>query len=280
MRMFLVAVAVAVAFLVVFPGVVFAQLAPQSQAEFEQRFTGWTLLSTDDADCGPSVGLDFGTITFTGPGRVEGDGLMGDYEYEGTGANTGTLTLRLTATAVLDLTFNSQTIGTYGGTALGFACEGGSFEFYDPAVGPTPDTTPPMLISAEVDVEGDGVDLTFDELITITSNPVDFFDNSFSITADGQPVRSRFQASVRDLVRLQLLTPIITRGQEVIVTYEDPTPGDDDWGLSDVAGNDAGSFNVVAVNNSTVEATPVLPLAGAALLGMLLVAAGIMRRWH
>ena len=84
------AVVVAVVVGVVFPGVALAQLAPASQAEFEQRFTGWTLLS-DAPDCNEGNGLD--PVTFIGPGRFETNGLEGDYQYRGTGADTGTLTL-------------------------------------------------------------------------------------------------------------------------------------------------------------------------------------------
>ncbi len=88
------AVVVAVVVGVVFPGVALAQLAPASQAEFEQRFTGWTLLS-DAPDCNEGNGLD--PVTFIGQGRFETNGLEGDYQYRGTGADTGTLTLRSTS---------------------------------------------------------------------------------------------------------------------------------------------------------------------------------------
>ena len=78
---------------VVYPGVAFAQLAPQSQAEFEQRFTGWTVQS-DAPDCNEGDGID--PITFIEPGRFDVNGFLeGDYEYERTGANTGTLTVTL-----------------------------------------------------------------------------------------------------------------------------------------------------------------------------------------
>ena len=66
--------AVAVAFIVIFPGVAFAQLAPQSQAEFEQRFTGWTLL-VDAPDCNVGNVVDHGI--FTGPGQFGAGVLRG-----------------------------------------------------------------------------------------------------------------------------------------------------------------------------------------------------------
>ena len=116
---------------VVYPGVAFAQLAPQSQAEFEQRFTGWTVQS-DAPDCNEGDGID--PITFIEPGRFDVNGFFGgDYEYERTGANTGTLTVTLDffpIPQVLDLTFNSQTMGTFTVAVFGVACEG-SFEFVE-----------------------------------------------------------------------------------------------------------------------------------------------------
>ena len=117
---------------VICPGVAFAQLAPQSQEEFEQRFTGWTVQS-DAPDCNEGDGID--PITFIEPGRFDVNGFFeGDYEYERTGANTGTLTVTLDffpIPQVLDLTFNSQTMGTFTVAAFGLvACEG-SFEFVD-----------------------------------------------------------------------------------------------------------------------------------------------------
>ena len=116
---------------VVYPAVAFAQLAPQSQAEFEQRFTGWALQS-DAPDCNEGDGID--PITFIEPGRFDVNGFFeGDYEYERTGANTGTLTVTLDffpIPQVIDLTFNSQTMGTFTVAVFGVACEG-SFEFVE-----------------------------------------------------------------------------------------------------------------------------------------------------
>ena len=117
---------------VVYPGVAFAQLAPQSQAEFEQRFTGWTA-HVDAPDCNEGDGID--PITFIEPGRFDVNGFFeGDYEYERTGANTGTLTITLDFIPIpqaFALTFNSQTMGTFTVAVFGLvACEG-SFEFVD-----------------------------------------------------------------------------------------------------------------------------------------------------
>ena len=87
MRVLVVTVGVVV---VVLPGPASAQLAPRDQAQFEQRFTGCTLVSAAP-DCNEGNGID--PIRFIGPGRFETGGLEGSYEYQGTSADTGTLTL-------------------------------------------------------------------------------------------------------------------------------------------------------------------------------------------
>ena len=273
------AVVVAVVVGVVFPGVALAQLAPASQAEFEQRFTGWTLLS-DAPDCNEGNGLD--PVTFIGPGRFETNGLEGDYQYRGTGADTGTLTLTvdiLPIPQVSDLTFDSRTTGTFAAGAGGVVfCEGG-FELVDSTI---PDTTPPSLVGAEVAVSGDEMALAFDEELAGVDSLHDLLASALSVTADGEPVPVdgyAYGGFGRIGRRLQLfLSSVITRGQTVVVSYADPTPGDDDVALQDLAGNDLASFTAPATNNSAVEPVPALPLTGAGLLGLLLILLGGRRR--
>ena len=266
------AVAVAVGVGVVFPGVALAQLAPASQAEFEQRFTGWTLLS-DAPDCNEGNGID--PVTFIGPGRFETSGLEGDYQYRGTGADTGTLTLTvdiLPIPQVSDLAFDSRTTGTFAAGAGGVVvCEGG-FELVDSTI---PDTTPPSLVGAEVAVSGDEMTLAFDEELAGVDSLLDLLASALSVTADGGPVPVggyAYGGFERIGRRLQLfLSGVITRGQTVVVSYADPTPGDDEVALQDLAGNDLPSFTTTAANDSAVEPVPALPLTGAGLLGLLLI---------
>ena len=127
----------------VYPGVAVAQLAPQSQEEFEQRFTGWTL-QLDAPACNEGDGIE--PASFIGPGRFATRGVVeigdrteyvdleGDYEYEESGANTGTLTATiddLPIPIVYGLTFRSQTRGAFTAAAFGVvACRGG-FEFVE-----------------------------------------------------------------------------------------------------------------------------------------------------
>ncbi len=51
------ALVVTLGIVVVLPGAASAQLAPRDQAQFEQRFTGWTLVS-DAPDCNEGNGID------------------------------------------------------------------------------------------------------------------------------------------------------------------------------------------------------------------------------
>ena len=168
---------------VICPGVAFAQLAPQSQEEFEQRFTGWTL-ETGAAVCGDDTTFELDPLTFIEPGRLEGSGIKADYEYEGTGQNSGTVTILILSNAVLDLMFSSRTMGTYTGKALGKVCEGGSFEFVE-------STTVPHTLYFPDYVDGGGwsVQLALSHIATATE------DAEIIVTAydrEGQPIPGFF----------------------------------------------------------------------------------------
>lgn len=264
MRIILTAVLAAV----VLPGLSAAQLAPRDQAEFEQRFTNWTLLDSG-SDCNDGNEID--PVTFIGPGRFETGGFEGDYEYAGTGANTGTLTLTADILPIPQptaLTFDSRTTGTFAVSvpALGVSCEG-RFEFVDWS------TRPPSLTSAVVESWGDQITLEFDQSID-TTVPLSLLQDAVSVTADGGRVDFIGSLVISTTLGLLELSPVITRGQTVVVSYTDPTPGDDEHAIQDSSGNDAASFTETAVNNSTVAPVPALPLAGVGLLGLLLACLG------
>ena len=234
----------------------------------------------DAPDCNEGNGVD--PIRFIGAGRFETGGLEGSYEYQGTGADTGTLTLTvdlLPIPQVSDLTFDSRTTGTFTAGAGGAVACGGGFEFVDTTM---PDTTRPSLVGAEVTAGGDHVTLAFDEDLAGVDFLLGLLASALAITADGQPVSVdgyAYGAFGRIGRRLQLyLSSVVTRGQEVVVSYTDPTPGDDDVALQDLAGSDMASFTETATNNSAVEPVPALPLAGLGLLGVLLVLLGRRRQ--
>lgn len=259
---------IAVLAVVVLPGLSAAQLAPTDQAEFEQRFAHWTLLDRG-SDCNAGNGID--PVTFIGPGRFETGGFEGDYEYEGTDANTGTLTLTADILPIPQesaLTFDSRTTGSFAASApaFGVSCEG-SFEFVDWS------TTPPSLMSAVVEGSGDRITLEFDQSID-SSVPLSLLRDAVTVTADGGRVDFTGSLAISTTLGLLELSPVITQGQAVVVSYTDPTSGDDEHAIQDWSGNDTASFTETAINNSTVAPVPALPLVGVGLLGLLLACLG------
>ena len=117
----------------------------------------------------------------------------------------------------------------------------------------TIDTTRPSPVSAVVYF--DDIIITFDERLGRIFDREDFVGlsslNAVSVTVNGESVSViGFGIGGVDL-QILLSTPI-TRGQTVVVSYTDPTPGDDRVAIQDAAGNDAASFTENVINNSTV----------------------------
>ena len=121
------------------------------------------------------------------------------------------------------------------------------------------DTTPPTLTSARVIPSGALISLKFSETATQSGGlpPA----SAFTVTADGIAVpiesvgaHSTFQLTV-------IPGPVyIRQGQVVVVTYTDPTTGDDGMAIQDTSGNDAASFTTdvsgvpAVTNDSTLAA--------------------------
>ncbi len=128
-----------------------------------------------------------------------------------------------------------------------------------------PDTTPPALESATVAEDGNSIELVFDE-------PYDFVSATVVGTADFTVTAAGISVTIGELelltvdvggtnepriVQLKDLSPAITHGQAVIVSYTDPS-GDNTGVLEDAAGNDVASFTtgsggVPAVVNNVPE---------------------------
>ena len=131
-----------------------------------------------------------------------------------------------------------------------------------------PDLTPPALESATVLPDGTTIELVFDEVIDDNISTVS--SSLVSVTAAGSPITVGVVAvgldasSTRRLVQFQSLSPAITYGQVVTVSYTDPDH-DNTSVLQDPAGNDVASFTTgsggvpAVVNNvplvQTVEPT-------------------------
>ena len=129
------------------------------------------------------------------------------------------------------------------------------------------DTTPPALESATVPADGASIELDFDEVLDIVAYAA-ITRSDFGVTADGNSVTvGSLQITVVggavDVITLGDLSPTITHGQVVTVSYIDPTTGDDTTDvLQDAAGNDVASFTTgssgvpAVVNNVPANAPP------------------------
>ena len=127
------------------------------------------------------------------------------------------------------------------------------------------DTTPPTLEAASVANQHPlRIVLKFSEDLQLSNlAPA----SAFTVTADGNAVTiSRFITVPSIPTALQILvSPAIRQGQTIVVTYTDPTSGDDAHAIQDTAGNDAASFTtgsggVPAVTNASTVGSPTTPV--------------------
>ena len=152
------------------------------------------------------------------------------------------------------------------------------------AVAAAADTTPPTLTSADIEEDGGAIFLEFSEDLQLSNRPP---ASAFTLTVDGSAVTG-FSVLVPGsflppiTIWLQLSTAIIRQGQVVVVTYTDPTAGDDTLAIQDIAGNDAADFTTgmngvpAVTNNSLTTNTPATgapTITGTAQVGETLTAA-------
>ena len=123
-----------------------------------------------------------------------------------------------------------------------------------------PDTTPPTLTSADVEeTNGLTIYLEFSEDLQLSNPPL---ASAFTLTVDGSAVTGFSVALPGSLLpqnAIWLRPPTaIRQGQAVVVTYTDPTAGNDTAAIQDTTGNDAADFTTgmnsvpAVINNSTV----------------------------
>ena len=148
-------------------------------------------------------------------------------------------------------------------------------------------TVPPTLTSATVFEGGVFINLQFSENMLQSNLPS---TTTFTVTAAGSAVTVyTVQAAVfpAPLNAFWILVrPTIQQGQVVVVTYTDPTAGDDANAIQNTAGNDAATFTtgmdgVPAVTNNSITNTPATgapTITGTATVGQTLTAVttGIM----
>ena len=153
---------------------------------------------------------------------------------------------------------------------------------FDIVVSAAADTTPPEVASVEVSTSttGDNLAITFDENLDQTAVSIGLA-SAFSVTADGQNIAISLFSGFDEIVNLRasLSAPAIRQGQTVVVSYADPTAGDDTVALQDIAGNDVASFTTgmagvpAVTNNSTSIAPTGAPtITGTAQVGQTLTA--------
>ena len=130
---------------------------------------------------------------------------------------------------------------------------------------------PPDLESATVAADGASIALVFDEPYEQDA-AFGLLSTAFSVTADGSNVTIGSLDVLPDAddeyrtIGLTELSPAITYGQVVTVSYTDPTAGDDATGVlqgadgNDVASFTTGSGGVPAVTNNVPNAPPVFLL--------------------
>ena len=122
------------------------------------------------------------------------------------------------------------------------------------------DTTPPTVSSAQTSTDGSQIQITLSEALLTTTNPP--LNSAFEVTTDAEPHATSGTVTVSTTMASFTVSPSISQGQAVVVTYTDPTTNNDVARvLQDAAGNDVATFTtgvagVPAVNNlSTTAAT-------------------------
>ena len=116
------------------------------------------------------------------------------------------------------------------------------------------DTTAPKFVRAAMSSDGVTLTLTYDEVLDETNRPA---TTDFAVTVAGQSADvSSLDVSGRGV--LLTLDSAVTAGQDVKVTYTDPTANDDANAIQDPAGNDAATLTNRSVANTSAvpDGTP------------------------
>jgi len=109
------------------------------------------------------------------------------------------------------------------------------------------DEVAPVFESAALTSDGGDIILTYDEVLDSQNKP-DHSDFKVLVENERREV-AHFAVSGRQ-VTLELVSPV-TQGQSVVISYFDPTMGDDDMAIQDRAGNDAATLENEAIQNSS-----------------------------
>ena len=116
------------------------------------------------------------------------------------------------------------------------------------------DTTAPSFVRAAMSSDGGTLTLTYDEALDETNRPA---TTDFAVTVAGQSTDvSSVDVSGRGV--LLTLNSAVTAGQDVKVTYTDPSTDNDANAIQDPAGNDAATLTNRSVSNTSAvpDVTP------------------------
>ncbi|MCY4666481.1 MAG: SwmB domain-containing protein, partial [Rhodococcus sp.] len=117
------------------------------------------------------------------------------------------------------------------------------------------DATLPTISSATLSQFGGRIDFEFSEAIdtSVSNRPL---VTAFAVTVnDVARTVSSVELDNQDNIYI-VVTPIILQGETVVLTYTDPTTGNDAKALQDAAGNDVETFTITVTNNSTATNNP------------------------
>ena len=231
-------------------------------------------------------------FSYAFPANTFSDADIGDtLTYAATKADGATLPTWMgfaAGTRTFSGTPQTADVGTVAVKVTASDGNGGSVsDTFDITVSAAGDTTPPTLTSATVFEGGVFINLQFSENMLQSNLPS---TTTFTVTAAGSAVTVyTVQAAVAPAPLNAfwiLVRPTIQQGQAVVVTYTDPTAGDDANAIQDTAGNDAATFTtgmdgVPAVTNNSITNTPATgapTITGTATVGQTLTAVttGIM----
>ena len=230
------------------------------------------LTATKDAtNPGTQIDLAWEAPSDTGASEITG------YRIERSADGNAPWTELVADTGSTDLTYEdaglpSPTTRHYRVSAIN---EQGAGPASDSAHATTDDVAGPVLVSAGTGTTGDAISLTFDEALQSTTGNTPR-KGAFAVTVDGMEIEFEDVITVGNLKQIDLdgISPAIRQGQTVVVTYTDPTSGNDAQAIQDTHGNDAASFTTGAggvpavTNGSTVSpAVPGVPESLAAVPG-------------
>ena len=225
-------------------------------------------------------------FSYAFPANTFSDADIGDtLTYAATKADGATLPAWLSVAAgtrTFSGTPQAADVGTVAVKVTASDGNGGSVsDTFDITVSAAGDTTPPTLTSATVFEGGVFINLQFSENILQSNLPS---TTTFTVTAAGSAVtvyNVLLAVAPAPLNAFWILVrPTIHQGQVVVVTYTDPTAGNDAYAIQNTAGNDAATFTtgmdgVPAVTNNSITntlATGAPTITGTAQVGQTLTA--------